>query len=213
MTASETERRESILGAAERLFCHYGSSKTTIGDIAKEVGIGVGSVYLEFDSKDDIVLELTRQRHRDVLEAMRQAAREGTFAERLTRMLLARTQILYKFAELGTHSCDLVQCESETPKHWGATSSDEEVTLIAALIERGGREAEFAMHNARATAELILRACASLTPPLLFRHKERDAMRAVQDLVSLLLNGIVARPRVSATAASNSPRRQRFGSR
>lgn len=213
MTTSETERREAILGAADRLFCHYGSTKTTIGDIAKEVGIGVGSVYLEFDSKDDIVVELTKQRHRGVLEAMRQAARDGNFAERLTRMLVARTQALYKLAELGTHSCDLIQCGTEEPKHWGATTSDEEVTLIAALIERGGRESEFAMHNARATAELILRAFASLTPPLLFRHSEREAVRAVQDLAILLLNGLAARPRSVATSTSSSPRRQRFGSR
>ncbi|MDX2053220.1 MAG: TetR/AcrR family transcriptional regulator [Polyangiaceae bacterium] len=213
MTTSEIERRQAILGAAERLFCHYGSGKTTIGDIAKEVGIGVGSVYLEFDSKDDIVTELTRQRHRDVLEAMRQAAREGTFAERLTRMMVARTQALFKFSELGTHACELIQCDGQAPKHWGATTSDEEVTLLAALIERGGRESEFAMHNPRAIAELILRAFATLTPPFIFQLSEREALRAVQELAGLLLNGIVARPRTSATAAASSPRRQRFGSR
>jgi len=68
---SEAARREQILQAAERLLQHYGPQKTTVADVAREAGIGVGSVYLEFPSKEAIVEALSRARYEAVLEAMR----------------------------------------------------------------------------------------------------------------------------------------------
>lgn len=48
------EREQRILDAAQRLVLHYGYDKTTISDIAKEADIAKGTVYLHFDSKDDL---------------------------------------------------------------------------------------------------------------------------------------------------------------
>jgi hypothetical protein len=42
------EVREAILDAGERLLAGYGYKKMTIDDLAREVGIGKGSVYLHF---------------------------------------------------------------------------------------------------------------------------------------------------------------------
>ncbi|MBN8868187.1 MAG: nitronate monooxygenase [Solirubrobacterales bacterium] len=66
-----SSRRLAILEAATRLFEHYGHGKTTIADVAREAQIGVGTVYLEFESKEAIVQELSRSTHVAVLEAMR----------------------------------------------------------------------------------------------------------------------------------------------
>lgn len=48
------EREQRILDSAERLVLHYGYDKTTISDIAKEADVAKGTVYLHFDSKDDL---------------------------------------------------------------------------------------------------------------------------------------------------------------
>ena len=69
------DRRVLILQAAERLLGHYGLQKTTVADIAREAKIGVGTVYLEFNSKDAIISELSDAKYRHVLRAMRRAAR------------------------------------------------------------------------------------------------------------------------------------------
>src|SRR5512140_1621330 len=88
---TEAQRRAIILAAADRLLRHYGPQKTTVADVAREAGVGVGTVYLEFPSKDAIVEELSRARHRAVLDAMRAAAgAAGTAEERLTGALDAR---------------------------------------------------------------------------------------------------------------------------
>ena len=54
-----SRRSDQILDAAERLLRHYGRNKTTVSDIAREAGIAVGSVYLEFETKDAIVAALS----------------------------------------------------------------------------------------------------------------------------------------------------------
>jgi AcrR family transcriptional regulator len=53
---SSAATREAILDATDRLIARYGYRKMTIDDLAKEVGIGKGSVYLHFPSKEEIAL-------------------------------------------------------------------------------------------------------------------------------------------------------------
>ena len=48
--------RDAILDATDRLLARYGYKKMTIDDLAREVGIGKGSVYLHFSSKEELAL-------------------------------------------------------------------------------------------------------------------------------------------------------------
>ena len=48
--------RDAILDATDRMLAQSGYKRMTIDDLAREVGIGKGSVYLHFKSKEDIAL-------------------------------------------------------------------------------------------------------------------------------------------------------------
>src|SRR6185295_16334525 len=100
---NDDPRRALILAAADRLLRHYGAQKTTVSDVAREAGVGVGSVYLEFPSKEAIVEELSRSRHREVLDAMRAAASAGRrpSSERFTRALDARLEAFFALVDGG----------------------------------------------------------------------------------------------------------------
>lgn len=193
MTQSDNERRDRILEAAERLFRHYGPGKTTIGDIAREAGIGVGSVYLEFSSKDEILSELAMRRHDRVLTRMRAAARAGSHAQRLCRALEARVQALFELAEQGAHACDLVLCRSTPVQSAYGRFRAAELAFVAELVEAGVRAGEFAAQEPGPTAELVQRAQATFSPPWLFEQKPAEALRAVRAMNVLLVRGIAAR--------------------
>lgn len=195
MKTEATERRGQILAAAERLFRHYGPGKTTIGDIAREAGIGVGSVYLEFSSKDEIVEELARERHDHVLEAMRTAARSGSFARRLALALEARVEALFELAEQGAHACDLVLCAARPVKSAYGRFRTAELELVAELVAAGVRAGELSPQNPRATAELVQRAHATFSPPWLFELEREQALGAVRAMNELLIHGLAARGR------------------
>jgi AcrR family transcriptional regulator len=213
---TDSPRRSAILDAADRLFRHYGPGKTTISDIARAVGIGVGSVYLEFSSKDAIVGELASHRHQRVLAAMRVAAREGSFSERIARVLEARVDALYDLFEEGAHSCDLLICSNDSDRSAWARFQQEEAVLLASLLEQGARSGELAIFDLRPTAEHIQRAFATLTPPALFEQSRAEARKATRAMIGLLLNGLVVRhrpPHRVANADAHPPRRRPFGSR
>lgn len=195
MKPSDPARREAILQAAERLFRHYGPAKTTIGDIAREVGIGVGSVYLEFRSKDEILAELSHYKHRRVLSAMRDAARRGSPAERLCAALEARVTALLELAEQGAHACDLVLCKSAVVKISYAKFRSEELAFVASILEEGARSGDFAVEQCQATAELLQRAYATFSPPWLYEQDRQEVLGALRQLNQLLLNGLCVRSR------------------
>jgi len=84
-------RREQILDAAIALFRRYGVRKTTVDEIAAEAGIGKGSVYLEFPSKDEVFFALVEDHERQILaEVLRLAASRRRLEGRLIEVALVR---------------------------------------------------------------------------------------------------------------------------
>jgi AcrR family transcriptional regulator len=53
--ASQRQRREHILEAAERCFARAGFHRTTMHDICKEAGVSPGALYIYFDSKEALI--------------------------------------------------------------------------------------------------------------------------------------------------------------
>src|SRR5215210_2894064 len=94
--AVKDEAKDAILDATDRLLARYGYRKMTVEDIAREVGIGKGSVYLHFASKEEIVLSRVDRLVERLKERLRAvAATDADAAIRLRLMLLAR--VLYRF--------------------------------------------------------------------------------------------------------------------
>jgi AcrR family transcriptional regulator len=191
---SEAPRREQILRAAEKLLGRYGAAKTTMADLAREAGVAVGSVYLEFSSKEAIVESLSTAKHRRVMEAMQKAAEgSGSFALRLTRIFDARTTVLLHYADEGAHACELVQCVSTAVKTAHARFVEEETNLVATLLREGARAGELHAPKPAVTARAVLRAYVVFSPPHLFelpRDEVESSLRAQHELV---LRGVLSR--------------------
>ncbi len=82
--------RQLIVTTAERLFRTLGYQKTTVGDIAKELGMSPANVYRFFDSKAALRDAVGRQLMGEVEEAVATIALErGPAGERLRRAVLA----------------------------------------------------------------------------------------------------------------------------
>ncbi len=73
------ERRRQILDAAVRVFARQGFHSTRVADIADEADVAYGLVYHYFDSKENVLDELFRQRWSLLIEAIR-AADESTLS-------------------------------------------------------------------------------------------------------------------------------------
>lgn len=56
MQKLDAAKREAILNAAKQRLRKYGIQKTTMQEIAKDAGIAVGTLYLYFKNKDEILV-------------------------------------------------------------------------------------------------------------------------------------------------------------
>ena len=194
MEPVESERREQILDAAERLFRHYGPGKTTMAEIAREARVGVGSVYLEFAGKEAILVELSRRRHGAVLAAMRAAGREGAPSERLLRVLRARAEAFLRSADDGAHALELLACRgcaSVRAVHDGFRA--EERAIVAEILAAGAATGELAVGDAEALAGTVLQAFVLFTAPWV-HGLDRAALPAeLERLHRLVVHGLARR--------------------
>ncbi len=180
------QRQQRILLAAERLLIHYGVSKTTISDIAKEAHVGVGSVYLEFTSKDEILAELAREKHLFVLGRMQEALHEYvSFEERFKAMMTARVQAFIQIAEPGIHANELVYCGCDAVSREFEAFKTAQQHVVADLLKAHLPDAD---HDALACT--ILRAYATFTPPALYNQRSGNLAEELESMHNLVLQGL-----------------------
>src|SRR5687767_7413862 len=88
--------RDEILDATDTLLARFGYKKMTIDDLAREVGIGKGSVYLHFSSKEEIALShIDRIIERLKVNLRAIADKPLSVDDRLRKMLCER--VMYRF--------------------------------------------------------------------------------------------------------------------
>lgn len=100
-TGGEREQvRGKILAAGRERFARYGAGKTTMEEVARAAGIGKGTLYLFFPSKEDLLFELIRREYNARDEFLDRLAR----AEPLTKPAL-RQALEDVFRELADSPC------------------------------------------------------------------------------------------------------------
>ena len=85
------DKRQRILEAARKRFRYYGVRKTTMQEIARDAGVAVGTLYLYFKDKDDLLVAGTEEyvtRHSRQAEAI--LASDASAADKLRRYVLDR---------------------------------------------------------------------------------------------------------------------------
>src|SRR5688500_3068892 len=88
-------RRACILQAARCVFARQGYADTVVDDIAGQAGIGKGTLYLYFDSKEAIFLAALREDARSMEQRTRERMEQaGTWQEKLKAYVDVRLEYL-----------------------------------------------------------------------------------------------------------------------
>lgn len=187
--------RDTILDATDKLLSRNGYKKMTIDDLAREVGIGKGSIYLYFSSKEEIALS-----HIDrIIDRLKARLREiasspGPIDERLHEMLCQR--VLFRFDSVQHYSQsldDLLSSIRAKLLERRRKYFDEEARILGAVVEEGQRSLHFAEGDAVDIAKTLLSATNSLLPYSLsvveLGERSKIASR-VKKTADILIRGI-----------------------
>lgn len=79
------QREEEVLQAALDLFLEHGEDKVTVEMIAEKVGIGKGTIYKHFETKDEIYLLLMTRYEEEMAQMFRRIEENSEHKEPLAR--------------------------------------------------------------------------------------------------------------------------------
>jgi TetR/AcrR family fatty acid metabolism transcriptional regulator len=134
----DPDKPQQILAAATRVFARKGYYNSRVSDIAREAGIAAGTIYLYFDTKEEILITLFRKNMAEFVSAVwRAIAREQDAVAKVKRLVELHFEILERQPELA----EVVQVELRQGQKFFRGPATQEIAgyfaLIASVLEEG----------------------------------------------------------------------------
>ena len=196
--APKSAVKDAILDATDRLLARFGYRKMTVEDIAAEAGIGKGTVYLHFSSKEEVVLSHIDRIVERLQERLKEIANsDATAAERLRLMLL--TRVLFRFDSIQHYTKslnDLLAVLRPGLLARRAQYFEAEAQIFAHVLTAGRDAGEFSFDDEHATAHALLQATNGLLPYSLSTTElgaREEVEQRTADVANLMLRGVLNR--------------------
>ena len=193
--ATREVTREAILDAADRRLARFGYNKMTIDELAAEAGIGKGTVYLHFSSKEEVVLShVDRIVERLCVRLERLAGQDKAAGERIKAILVERVIFRLLSVQHYTESLNDV-CSSiraglieRRARHF-----EKEARIVTRVLTEGRRAGELNVPRVPETARALLEATNALLPYSLSPQElgdPPDVRRRASAIADLLVRGL-----------------------
>ena len=189
---AHSDIRKKILDAAEHRLWHYGFKKTTIDEIAADAGVGKGTVYLYFESKEDIALAIVTHFKLASLDEMRKIALE-TDAEPLDKLklLLSHPLIMaYQRCLQSPAAQEIVLAVRPQIQERLWPYQEQEISLIATVIQDGNKQGIFSVADPLLTAKTLKTMCAGFRPPYPLVESAEAIEAEISHIVDLVFCGL-----------------------
>ncbi len=192
-----SDRKTEILDAFIRLVSRFGFDKTTMHDIAKEVGISVGVIYKDFKNKEELVHTYIQQT----------TQKFSFFADQIIESDLTPEQMLHDlilnlFKKIGQFSIEdrgfwqFIRADEglKCLRKYGPLQEKDPMSLtkkIEVIMKRGVEEGCFEIEDIPKTAALFNSAFKGFFPDLiLFGKKQDEVLQNYEDMFVFLIRAI-----------------------
>jgi AcrR family transcriptional regulator len=196
--ALREEVREAILDSAGRLLAKYGYKKMTVEDIAHEAGIGKGTVYLYFPSKEEVALGWFDLSHGKIDQDLMTIVRSDLKPDiKLRELLVRRVMGGFDGAQQFVQSLDdLFAAVRPALLARRERYQVGMAAMIAEILEEGCQQGIMDVQDIHSASHAIVLATNSLLPYSLSVEQlgRRDEIEAkARAIADLLLNGLRSR--------------------
>jgi AcrR family transcriptional regulator len=190
--------REALLDAADRYLAESGYKRMTMEELAREVGIGKGTIYLHFPSKEELVLAHIDRLVSRVCDRLRELGTGEDAAQvRLSRALVDR--VMYRFDNVQHYRqslYDVLAAVRPALLERRKTHFAMEAELVEAILRDGRSRGEFEFRDAAAVAQAMIVGTNALLPYSLTSEelgKRAEVERRARAVAALLVRGILVR--------------------
>ena len=191
---ADHEVRRQIVAAAAEHFRHYGYGKTTVSDLAREIGFSKAYIYKFFDSKQAIAEQICRSSLNEIARSMEAAVQAAPSAPDKIRALFAAaaaSSLRLYFEERKLH--EIAACAAI--ERWSTTREFEARIrlLLTRLIEDG--RAQGCFDPVPAVGEMVDAVYLVLRPlihPLLLQYSLDHVERGPAQLAALVNRSLAA---------------------
>lgn len=196
-------RTREILAAARKLLEQRGPEAMTMEEIAADAGVAKGTLYLYFQSKDDLIQALLARVGENIVQDLEAALQApGTPAEKLVRVVsvlleyLNRERLLFPI-----YARELLQGERESREGFRRRYLELEeqfVSLVTDLFAEGIAAGQFIPANPRLLT-FLLRGLVRATGYYQKAEGQVDAAKEALPVILTLLSSGLVRERQSLT--------------
>jgi AcrR family transcriptional regulator len=190
--------REAILAAALELFLQHGVATTRVEDIATRAGVGKGSVYLHFQTKEELFEVVVAEGISSRLQQAENFASEFTGSANDLLTTLLNTNLVEFWNSSSTGLYKLVVAESkqypELAKNYYQNVTCRVRKLFEDILELGIEQGEYREVDVAYTARIIV---SLLDNELILAHslgvyaeKQFDAQRFIDALLAMIAHGV-----------------------
>jgi TetR/AcrR family transcriptional repressor of the ameABC operon len=180
------ETRERIMVKADELFRQFGFGKTTVADIAGELGMSPANIYKFFSSKEAIIQASADRNLVALTEAVhRHMAASGAALDRIEKVLLT----VYR------HTTDILRNERQVFKlmirayeqKWDWAFDKFLLQTLTKLVREGMNTGEFKSGDALATAHVLFDCLILIRTPHLYQQEGRELNeKRIREMVRFL---------------------------
>jgi TetR/AcrR family fatty acid metabolism transcriptional regulator len=189
------DKRQRILDAAVQVFARKGFFASRISDIATAAGIADGTVYLYFESKDNILIKLFDEVMGEHIEAARQEANRVVDAAAQLRVIADHhLGLLGRNPDLAVVFQVEVRQSTKFMELFTASWLMEYFDIVEAAIEAGQKQGTFRKDLSRKLAtHAFFGALDALVTSWVLARNAFDLMELAGPVVELFLTGAAAK--------------------
>ncbi len=189
--AEKSDKRELIIDAAAPFFARYGIKKTTVDEIAQAAGMGKGTIYLHFKSKEELFEALVRRHANRFLEKASKVLHEDIPVEEMLRkFILLRIGNFEETAREYNVSVESVEELRREAEGMIRDVLEQEGELLASILKLGVGRDEMIVDDIPVVVLAMQAAVKALDMPWVIRGRTLDYKKKADILVGLFINGL-----------------------
>ncbi|WNG25930.1 TetR/AcrR family transcriptional regulator [Cystobacter fuscus] len=190
-----SEAREAVLSAAGEIFGRFGFKKASVEDIARLAGIGKGTVYLHFESKEALFEAVLRQSlTQAAVELHRRVERAETPEAKLKAFFEGKVARALQVANQGALSAEHALEMAKAGKRVVAEFQERDIDLVTSILKAGRDAGAFHASDLKTIGHGLLDLIQGATGKVLAGDSTYDARRSLDAIFGLILRGLATRP-------------------